>query len=169
MDVFQITIERQSIDCWPVLAELRGADDLVEQQVSGAFRLLPDARENLMELELLPEQYGMMLRRALFGGAVGTLFSQARWASKDGLRVLLAVEADDLRDLRWERLCAPFSDSDWGQLALRQQSPFSPYLQSVSNQRLPTIGRVGPAGNGSTSDDQRLRVGCQSRPFSDTP
>lgn len=152
MHTFQITVERLSDSGWPVVVERRSPDDLVERRVDGVLKLPDNARGDLAEMELMPQPYGELLGQALFEGVVGTAFAQAREASEDRLRVLLVVEAPDLRELHWERLCAPFAaGSDWDFLALRQQAPYSLYLPSVADLRFPPIGR----------SDLRARPGCQ--------
>ena len=56
------------------------------------------------------------------------------------LRVLLTVEDEGLRPLRWERLCAPF-DGGWDLLALNHAVPYSLYLPSITDRRFPPMGR----------------------------
>ena len=56
------------------------------------------------------------------------------------LRLLLFIEADDLRRLRWERLCAPFNGK-WRSLARNAQALYSLYLPSITDSRFPAIGR----------------------------
>lgn len=74
--------------------------------------------------------------QALFRDDVRDAFVRARAESDDNLRVLLFVEADDLRVLRWERLCAPI-DGGWNFLALDQRVPFSLYLPSQTDRSFP--------------------------------
>ena len=66
--------------------------------------------------------------------------ARAETADDDRLRILLTVEDEELRSLRWERLCAPF-DGGWDLLALHQEAPFSLYLPSITDRRFPPIGR----------------------------
>ena len=61
--------------------------------------------------------------------------------SEDRLRVLLCIEADDLRTLRWERLAAPIDGGNWGVLAQDQRTPFSLHIPSMTDRRFPPIGR----------------------------
>ena len=56
------------------------------------------------------------------------------------LRVFLNIEAQDLRGLHWEQLCARF-DRGWDYLLLNQQTPFSLYLPSQIERRFAPIGR----------------------------
>jgi WD40 repeat protein len=67
-------------------------------------------------------------------------FVHALTKSEDHLRFLLCIEADDLKTLRWERLCAPV-DQGWDFLALTQRTPFSLYLPSLTDRCFPPIGR----------------------------
>ncbi|MBI3943191.1 MAG: hypothetical protein HY326_09280, partial [Chloroflexi bacterium] len=104
MNTFEITIQRQSDKCWPVV---------VEESRPGAF--LPIRHEGWLTLDqtellsqLTPLDYGVVLGKALFRDEVLVAFAGARRESQDALHVLLFVEALDLRGLRWERLCAPF-------------------------------------------------------------
>jgi len=136
MSIFEITVQRKSGDDWPVV---------VEHSKPGVF--LPVRNEGLLSLdqtELLsqvtPRDYGTLLGQALFRGEVRDAFVRARAKNGEDLRVLLFVEADDLKTLRWERLCAPL-DGGWNFLALDQRVPFSLYLPSLTDRRFPPIGR----------------------------
>ena len=136
MHTFEITIQRKSGDVWPVV---------VEQSTSGVF--LPVRDEGTLQLDLTelasqstPKDYGLVLGRALFHDEVRDAFVQALTKSEDYLRVLLFVEADDLKTLRWERLCAPL-ERGWDFLALTQRAPFCLYLPSLTDRRFPPIGR----------------------------
>src|SRR5262245_8019556 len=136
MHTFEITIQRKAGDAWPVV---------VEQSTSGVF--LPVRDEGTLRLDLTelasqttPKEYGLVLGRALFHDEVRDAFVQALTKSEDYLRVLLFVEADDLKTLRWERLCAPL-DRGWDFLALTQRVPFCLYLPSLTDRRFPPIGR----------------------------
>ena len=68
---------------------------------------LSAASRELKSLLGQPREYGVRLGKALFREEVRDAFVNARGQSEDRLRVLLCIEADDLRDLRWERLAAP--------------------------------------------------------------
>ena len=136
MNTFEITIQRKSGDGWPVV---------VEHSKAGVF--LPVRSEGLLQLDQIelrmqtgPLDYGILLGQALFRDDVRDAFARARAESADNLRVLLFVEADDLRTLRWERLCAPLNGT-WDFLALDQRVPFSLYLPSITDRRFPPIGR----------------------------
>jgi WD40 repeat protein len=136
VNILEITIQRGSGDAWPVAAE---------HSTSGAF--LPVRSEGVLQIDLAelraqvdPRGYGTLLGRALFRDEVRDAFVRARAESDGTLRLLLFVEADDLKTLRWERLCAPL-DAGWDFLALDQRVPFSLYLPSLTDRRFPPIGR----------------------------
>ena len=137
MDTFEITIQRKAADGWPVVVEQAADDGTLPVRSEGMLTLDPAA---LLPLELEPRPYGMLLGKALFAESVRDAFTSARTTSADDLRVLLEVEAPDLRSLRWERLCAPFGRK-WAFLALDQRAPFSLYLPSVTDRRFPPFGR----------------------------
>ena len=93
MHTFEITIQRKSGDVWPVV---------VEESASAVF--LPVRHEGTLQLDLTelasqttPKDYGVVLGRALFRDEVRDAFVQALTKSQDYLRVLLFVEADDLK------------------------------------------------------------------------
>jgi hypothetical protein len=77
------------------------------------------------------------------------------------LRVLLSIEAPDLRALDWRRLAAPF-DGRWRLLAVQQNTPFSLSVPSPASAHFPALGRrnlralVLVAGPESLSGDYKL-------------
>ena len=100
MNTFQITIQRKSGDSWPVV---------VEESKGGVF--LPVRKEGLLKIEEAkplaqptPRDYGTVLGEALFQGNVLIAFVQALRESEGSVRVLLFIEAPDLRTWRWKRL-----------------------------------------------------------------
>ncbi len=136
MNTFEITIQRKADDGWPVTAE---------QSRPGSF--LPVRSEGLLTFDL--EQllaardsahYGQQLGEALFCNGIRDGFTRALADSNNNMRVLLFVEADDLRGLRWDRLWAPL-DNQWRALARNAQALYSLYLPSVTDSRFPAIGR----------------------------
>ena len=136
MNTFEITIQRKSGDTWPVIAEQSRPGSFLPLRSEGVLAVEP---EQLLAL-LNPQAYGTHLGQALFTGSIRDGFTRALADSHNDLRVLLFVEADDLRTLRWERLCAPLT-GNWDFLALDQQVLFSLYLPSVTDSRFPAIGR----------------------------
>ena len=116
---FEVTVQRKSADRWPVVAQLVAAGAELPVRREGTFALDPD---DLVEAS--PGEYGAVLGRALFREDVRDGFKQALARADDALHVLLYVEADELRPLRWERLAAPL-DGGWTPLALDQRTPFA--------------------------------------------
>ena len=136
MNNFQITIQRKSGDSWPVV---------VEESTGGVS--FPIRKEGVLRIEeaaalgqRTPKDYGTVLGKALFCDDVRDAFVQSLRGGGGCLRVLLFVEAPDLKTWRWERLCAPL-DGPWDFLALNQRTPFSLYLPSLANRLFPPIGR----------------------------
>ncbi|MCP4395898.1 MAG: CHAT domain-containing protein, partial [bacterium] len=176
MNTFEVTIQRKTEGGWPVV---------VEYYRSGNF--LPFRDEGLLQLELellskqtTPVAYGTVLGKGLFREEVRDAFAGARAESEDYLRVLLFVEADDLKSLHWERLCAPLGRG-WDFLTLDQRLPFSLYLPSLTDRRFPPIGRqdlralvlvVNPDGQdewGLESFDDREAVSMVRKVLADIP
>ena len=103
MDTFEINIQRKTGDTWPVV---------VEQGASGAF--LARRKEGTLDLGLVQlrreagaRDYGTVLGKALFRDDVRDAFTAALAQSEGHLHLLLFVEDQELRMLRWERLCVP--------------------------------------------------------------
>jgi hypothetical protein len=89
------------------------------------------------------KDYGLLLGKALFRDDVRDALVRAGTEAEladEHLRVLLIIEADDLRGLHWEQPCAPL-DRGWDYLLLNQWTPFSLYLPSQIERRFPPIGR----------------------------
>jgi len=137
VNTFELTVERKWGDRYPIVGEH-----------SAPHVLLPVRKEGKLQLDLselnkatTPREYGTVLGRALFCDEVRDAFVEARpKGSADQLRVLLYVEAEDLRTLRWERLCGPFAVG-WDFLALNQQVPYSLHLPSLIDRRFRAFGR----------------------------
>lgn len=62
-------------------------------------------------------------------------------ARDEGVRVLLFVEAEELKKWRWERLCGPVDADVWDFLSLDQRMQYSLYLPSMTDRPYPPIGR----------------------------
>ncbi|MCI5124158.1 MAG: hypothetical protein D3925_06700 [Candidatus Electrothrix sp. AR5] len=145
MNVFEITIQhwQEEKNGWPVVAEYTRPDELPRR--SEGLLSPPDGYDRkLLELTLDPHKYGTYLGRELFRETIRDGFREAlseEKANNDPLRILLVVEAPNLKPLRWERLCAPMSSGRWNFLALNQNNPFSLYLPSPNDRRFPAIGR----------------------------
>ena len=136
MNTFEITVQRKIEEGWPVVAEQSRTGSFLPVRSEGL--LLVDPEELLALLD--PHDYGVRLGQELFTDSIRDAFTRALADSNNDLRVLLFIEADDLRILRWERLCAPLTGA-WDFLALDQQVLFSLYLPSVTDSRFPAIGR----------------------------
>jgi hypothetical protein len=142
MSTFEITIERKAADRWPVVVERTSPGASLRLRTEGTLQLGPEAERALVSAGIEPKAYGTVLGQALFHEQVRDAFvgARAETADDDRLRILLTVEDEGLRPLRWERLCAPF-DGGWDLLALHQEVPFSLYLPSITDRRFPPIGR----------------------------
>src|SRR5215216_1000084 len=142
MSTFEITIERKSGDRWPVVVERTSPGASLRLRTEGTLLLGPEAERALLAAVIEPKAYGTVLGQVLFRDQVRDAFvgARAETAGDDRLRVLLTVEDEGLRPLRWERLCAPL-DGGWDLLALHQEVPFSLYLPSITDRRFPPIGR----------------------------
>lgn len=90
----------------------------------------------LLEAELDPVAYGIVLGRAVFDENVRDLFQLAR-ASAPILHVLLAVEDPSLHSIRWERLAGPVDDETWAFLRSSESTPFSLYVPSTTDRTFP--------------------------------
>lgn len=140
MNLFEITIQRKIKEGWPITALRYQSGDLLPVRSEGLFQI---DLELLDSVKYLPEDYGSMLGRNVFQGDIERAFDKALTDAKGAntqLRVLLYVEADDLRDLHWERLCS-HSDGIWDFLSLNQQTPYSLYLPSLIDRRFPPLSR----------------------------
>src|SRR5215208_7112619 len=142
MSTFEITIERKAADRWPVVVERTSPGASLRLRTEGTLLLGPEAERALLSAGIEPKAYGTVLGQALFHDQVRDALARARaeTAADDRLRILLTVEDEGLRPLRWERLSAPF-DGGWDLLALNQEAPFSLYLPSITDRRFPPIGR----------------------------
>src|SRR4028119_1263523 len=114
MNTFEITIQRQSGDSWPIVVEHSRPGELLPSRSEGSLKL---SSENLQQLTSLLGQatdYGTLLGKALFRDEIRDAFVSALSETHEPLRVLLFIEASDkeLRTLRWEKLCAPI-DGGW--------------------------------------------------------
>jgi hypothetical protein len=141
MNLFEMTLQRGASGRWPVVVEQTTPGTFLPVRTEGALELdLPEFKTRLA-CRVSPLGYGTLLGQALFRDDVRDAFVQALAKSGDRLHVLLFVEAEDLRGLRWERLCAPL-DGRWQFLSLDQRVPFCLYLPSVTDRRFPPVGRL---------------------------
>lgn len=137
MHTFEITIQRQHGERCPVIAEERRDDGSMPIRVENTLRL--DQNE-LIAAEQESQAYGALLGHALFSGTLRDAFVEALARAEERLRVLLFVEDQSMRALRWERLQAP-AEGGWKTLATYQRAPLSRYLPSMTDRRFPPIGR----------------------------
>jgi len=123
--------DRHPITVWPVSAQwLRPEPDPPLQQYA-RLHLSNEAFQTLLTLKSDPVQYGQYLGKLLFADDnLKEFFIQALSGSKPQLRVLLTVESDQLRGLRWERVAARI-EGDWRIMARHQRTPFSLFIPSI--------------------------------------
>src|SRR5918995_2844306 len=142
MSTFEITLERKTGDGWPVVVERTSPGASLRLRAEGTLLLGPETEQALLAAVIEPEAYGTVLGQALFREHVRDALARARAETSDDdrLRVLLTVEDEALRVLRWERLSAPL-DGGWDLLALNHAVPYSLYLPSITDRRFPPIGR----------------------------
>ncbi|MEH2255257.1 nSTAND1 domain-containing NTPase [Nostoc sp.] len=143
MSIFEIAIQRQFEDAWPVVVKFRSEDGLTTH-AEGTFRFSADEFNQLIELQDEAEEYGTLLGKRLFQEEVRDALITVRSKTPRYLRVLLSIEVDKkdpLRTLHWERLCAPIESGAWNHLALDQKLPFSQYIPTSIDRRFPAIGR----------------------------
>lgn len=134
MVTLELTIQRKVAQGWPVIAE-QIQPGMLPVRSEGRFQIEPAA---LLQ-QVMPRDYGAVLGEALFQGAIRDAFARSLAEAGSRIRLLLFVEAEDLRTLRWERLCGPL-DRGWDFLALNQRTLFSLYLPSLTDRRYPPIG-----------------------------
>ncbi|MBX9253028.1 CHAT domain-containing protein [Desmonostoc muscorum CCALA 125] len=146
-DLLEITIQHKKETFWPVIAEYRRKGEFFAKRYEGKLQL------NVNELltQVTPLNYGKVLGAALFQGSIKTSYTTALSMSSSSnklLRILLFIEAEDLRTYRWERLCISTNnqwdindEENWDFLVLQQQTPFSLHLPSTTDKAFQPIGR----------------------------
>ena len=138
MSVFKITVQYQTRDGYPAVAEFSQADRYVVR----AERRLLLGEDTLLDLRVCSDaaEYGRLLGEVLFQGSLLEAFIRARASSDDRMHVLLCIEPAELRVLSWERLQAPLDDGRWDFLALDQRVPLSIYTPSSTDRRFMPFG-----------------------------
>ncbi len=139
MLTLEITIQRNKDKAWPVILTRSRTRDFMPIRTDASLSLDVDS---FLQDTFSPE-YGQTLGEAFFQGAIKDAFISALTSARadsETLRLLLFIEAEDLRELRWERLRAPI-DGGWAALSGNQQVLFSQYLPSTTDRRFPPIGR----------------------------
>jgi hypothetical protein len=144
---FEITIQSKSgVSSWPIVVRCKQPDGLTTHSKE-TLELSQDDLHKLTQQQENEKEYGILLGKALFRGAVRETFVRALSKSSQDcrLRILLSIEAadnDEVKTLHWERLCAPIdADGDWHLLARDQRVPFSLYIPTIIDRRFPPIGR----------------------------
>jgi hypothetical protein len=132
----EITIQRRLEDTWPVIAEHHRAGTLLPIRSEGKLKVLSEPSEPL------PRAYGTALGQALFCEEIRDAFVRACNEGPDAARVLVFVEAEELKTWRWEWLCAPIGGGRWDFLSLDQRALFSLYLPSLTPRLYPPIGQL---------------------------
>jgi WD40 repeat protein len=133
--MLEITIQRRVDGGWPVVAERHNVGTLLPVRSEGRLELVDEPSSSVART------YGTTLGQMLFRDAIRDAFVQVRSDQSDGARVLLFVEADELKSWRWEWLCAPVDSISWDFLSLDQRVLYSLYLPSLTNRAYPPIGR----------------------------
>ena len=157
MPTLELTLQRKTDSCYPVIAALTRPGGFLPLRREGTLTI---DIGSLAELQFEPLAYGIALGKALFMDEIRDTFREGL-AGGEPLRVLLSVEAPDLRALDWHRLAAPF-DGRWRFLAVQQNTPFSLAVPSPASAHFPAIGRRDlraialVAGPESLSGDYKL-------------
>jgi hypothetical protein len=133
--MLEITIQRRVGGRWPVVAERHRPETLLPVRSEGWLELADEPSSSLART------YGTALGQALLRDAIRDALIQARSDQPDGVRVLLFIEADELKAWRWEWLCAPVDSTTWDFLGLDQRVLYSLYLPSLTDRAYPPIGR----------------------------
>src|SRR5262245_50229286 len=133
--MLEITIQRRVDGGWPVVAERHKPGTLLPVRSEGRLDLVDEPSS------AVARAYGTTLGRMLFRDAIRDAFVQARTDQPDGVRVLVFVEAEELKGWRWEWLCAPVDSATWDFLSLDQRVLYSLYLPSLTDRAYPPIGR----------------------------
>jgi uncharacterized delta-60 repeat protein len=136
MNTLELTLQRKTDSGYPVAASLTRPGGFLPLRREGTLNLETAA---LAELQFDPLAYGTVLGQALFVDEIRDTFREGL-AGGEPLRVLLSIEAPDLRVLDWHRLAAPF-DGRWRCLASQQNTPFSLSIPSPASAHFPALGR----------------------------
>jgi WD40 repeat protein len=135
MNLLEITVQRSAAERWPVLAYAEDGEGL---RVGVQGELLLDLGQ-LRAASMNVKAYGTVLGQALFRDEVRDALLRSR-ESPDGVRLLLCVEAEDLRELRWERICSPVG-TRWDHVSLDQATPLTLYIPTGDDRRFPPVGK----------------------------
>ena len=141
MNTFEITIQRLHQGSWPIIVRHQPGPIALTGWTECVFNL---DLQQVDQLQTADCRYGILLGENIFRNQVRDAYLRAvsgAAAVSKLLRVWLIVEAEDLRSLHWEQICALFTGGRWDHLLLNQQTPFSLYLPSQIERRFPPIGR----------------------------
>ena len=136
MPTLDLTLQRRTDSGYPIIAALTRPGGFLPLRREGMLNLDIPA---LAELQYDQLAYGTALGQALFVDEIRDTFREGL-AGGEPLRVLLSIEAPDLRALDWHRLAAPF-DGRWRCLACQQNTPFSLSVPSPASAHFPALGR----------------------------
>jgi WD40 repeat protein len=129
---------------FPVSALYRPAEErnLTVQRVGGVFRHNAALKQQLFDAQLDHRAYGQALGQAVFQNPIQALFWTALsdTPAVEPLHVLLALEAEALRELRWEQLRGCYGAGDWDFLALNRRTTLSIYVAGATQQKFPPVG-----------------------------
>ncbi|MBK8986363.1 MAG: CHAT domain-containing protein [Chloroflexi bacterium] len=138
--LFEINIQHQprGYEHYPVVVEFTTPGNEAVTQTQGKLILDDNVIRTLREHEEWgePDKYGQTLGELLFQGPVRDALQQAYSGTE--MRILLAVNAPELRGLRWERLAAPV-DNGWRMLARNENTPFAISLASSRHVIFPSL------------------------------
>ncbi|HLO16374.1 MAG TPA: CHAT domain-containing protein, partial [Anaerolineales bacterium] len=157
MPVLELTIQRKTETGYPIIAALTRPREFLSLRREGTLTI---DHSILSELQYEPLEYGRALGKALFVDDIRDAFREGLTAG-EALRIMLSVEAIDLRAIDWHRLAAPFGGR-WRFLAVQQNTPFSLAISSPVSTRFPAIGRLDlralllVAGPESLASDYKL-------------
>jgi len=149
MNAFEIEITIQSKSgesSWPLVVRCKQPDGLIIHSKE-TLQLNQDDFNKLIAQHENEKEYGIILGKAIFQGAVRETFIRAlsKTTQSSHLRILLSIEVaenDQIKTLHWERLCAPIdTDGSWHLLARDQRVPFSLYIPTLIDRYFPPMGR----------------------------
>lgn len=139
---FLINILRGRGGRWPVVVEYGTPETMLPVQIESKLHLSGNDLDALIA-EPDPHVYGVQLGKAIFREPVKSTFLTAVQSAPATLNVLLRIEARELGNLHWQRLCAPLGPpgTEWTFLQLNRRTPFSLYMPSATDRRFPPINR----------------------------
>lgn len=146
-NTLEITIQRKLGDYYPTVSKYSQSNETLPARKEGKLYLTNDDLDKLNAINKHDndrkklKEYGEYLGKLLFKDDIDSAFTTA-YSKNENLRVLLFIEAEDneLKNLRWERLCAPM-DGEWRFLRRDQRAFYSLYIPSSIDRRFPPIGR----------------------------